>query len=212
MSTPNAKTRTSKARTSDARTTKGAAKTTARNASSTARSASSTARSASATARKNTAKATSTTRREAKRTEDGVVKHSRRVLEAAQAEVSAVASQPTRPLYFALGVVDRATAGVRAVPGALTSTVVSVPSRTRGRIVEVFATAGDLAEKAQRGYTEVAKDGQGLVRSVRRQESTQRAVNYAERAQVRASRSLTDAEKAVEAGTEAAAEAVSKLG
>ena len=186
-------------------TTTTKAKSTKTNAKATARSASSTAKSAGS-------KASTTTRREARRTEQGVTTHTRRVIGAAQAEVSAVASQPTRPLLFTLGVVDRATAGVRSLPSTLGSTVVTAPSRTRGRIVDVFASAGDLAERAQRGYTEVAKDGEKLVRSVRRQESTQKAVKYADRAQTRAARSVQDAEKAIEAGTEAATEAVSKLG
>lgn len=186
-------------------TTATKARTTKSNAKATSRSASATAKSA-----KNTA--TTTTRRETRETEQGVTRHTRRVLGAAQAEVNAVASQPTRPLFFALGVVDRATAGVRTAPTALTSNLVSAPARTRGRIVEVFSTAGDLAERAQRGYTEVAKDGEKLVRSIRRQESTQKAAKYADRAQTRAVRSVQDAEKAVEAGTEAAAQAVSKLG
>jgi hypothetical protein len=195
-----------------ARKTKTNAKTTAGNAKATARTASATARSATETAKRNTTKATRTTRREARATEQGVVTHGRRVVSAAQAELEAVASQPTRPLFFTLGVVDRAAAGVRALPGTLTSTVVSVPERTRGRIVEVFASAGDLAERAQRGYTDVAKDGEKLVRAVRRQDSTQAAVKYAERAQTRTSRAVSDAEKAVDAGTDAAVEAVKKLG
>ncbi len=184
-----------------ARTTKAKAKTTKNDAASTARSASKTAKTA-------TRKASTTTRREARKTEQGVSTHTRRVFGAAQAELSAVASQPTRPLFFTLGVVDRATAGVRALP----STVVSVPTRTRGRIVDVFATAGDLAERAQRGYTDVTRDGEKLVRAVRRQDSTQSAVKFADRAQTRASRSVQDAEKAFEAGAEAAVEAVNKLG
>ncbi len=195
-----------------ARTTKANAKSTARSASTTAKSASTTAKSATSTAKKASNKASTTTRREARKTEVGVARHTRRVVEAAQAEVSAVASQPTRPLYFALGVVDRTTAGVRALPGALTGSVINTPARTRDRIVTVFATAGDLAEKAQRGYTDVTVDGQKLVRAIRRQESTQTAVKYADRAAVRASRSLQDAEKAVEAGVEAAGEAAGKLG
>lgn len=188
------------------------ARTTKANATATARSASSTAKSASSTAKTANRKASATTRREARRTEQGVSKHTRRVVSAAQAELSAVASQPTRPLLFALGVVDRTTAGIRAVPSTLSNRVVSTPQRYRDRIVGLFATAGDLAERAQRGYTEVAVDGEQLVRSIRRQESTQKAVKYAERAQDRASRSLGDVEKAVEAGAEAATEAVSKLG
>lgn len=175
-----------------------------------------TATSASKTAKSAGRKASTTTRRETRRavtgSGSGVTTHTRRVVGAVQAEVNAVASQPTRPLLFSLGVVDRATAGVRALPSTLTSTVTGAPARTRGRIVDVFATAGDLAERAQRGYTEVAKDGEKLVRSVRRQESTQKAVKLADRAQTRATRSVQDAEKAFEAGTEAAAEAVTKLG
>ena len=171
-----------------------------------------TARSASRTTKSATGKASTTTRRETRKAEQGVTTHTRRVLNAAQAEVSAVAAQPTRPLMFTLGVVDRATAGVKALPGTLGSTVISAPTRTRERLVDALATAGDLAERAQRGYTEVAKDGERLVRAIRRQESTQQAVKYADRAQSRAVRSLQDAEKAVEAGTEAAAEAVAKLG
>lgn len=181
------------------------AKNTKSNAKATTRSATRTAKSATSTA-------TRATRRETRRTEQGVTTHTRRVIGAAQAEVSAVASQPTRPLFFTLGVVDRATAGVRALPGTVGSAVVTAPARTRSRIVDVFSTAGDLAERAQRGYTEVAKDGEKLVRAVRRQESTQKAVKYADRAQTRAARSVQDAEKALEAGTEAAAEAVGKLG
>ena len=181
------------------------AKNTKTNAKATARSASKTAKSA-------TNKASTTTRRETRRTEQGVTTHTRRVIGAAQAEVSAVASQPTRPLFFTLGVVDRATATVRSLPTTVTSSVLTVPARTRSRIVDVFASAGDLAEKAQQGYTEVAKDGEKLVRAVRRQESTQKAVKYADRAQTRATRSVQDAEKALDNGADAAAEAVSKLG
>ncbi len=195
-----------------ARTTKANARTTKSNAKTTARSASTTARSAKNTTKRTANNASTKTRREARKTEQGVVRHGRRVVEAAQAEVSAVASQPTRPLFFTLGVVDRAASSVKALPGTLSNTVVSAPVRTRGRIVNVFATAGDLAEKAQRGYTEVAKDGEKFVRAVRRQESTQKAVKYADRAQTRTSRAVQDAEKAVEFGTEAAGQAVSKLG
>lgn len=173
------------------------ARTTKSNAKATATSATKTATSAARTAKRQT-----------KRTGDGVTTHTRRVVGAFQAEVNAVASQPTRPLFFTLGVVDRATAGVKALP----STLVSTPSRTRGRIVSVFSTAGDLAERAQRGYTEVAKDGEKLVAAVRRQDSTQRAVQLADRAQTRATSSVKDVEKAIEAGTEAAVEAVGKLG
>ena len=196
----------------NARTTKANARTTKSNAKTTARSASTTARSAKNTTKRTADNASTKARREARRTEQGVVRHGRRVVEAAQAEVSAVASQPTRPLFFTLGVVDRAASSVKALPSTLTSTVVGAPVRTRGRIVNVFATAGDLAEKAQRGYTEVAKDGEKFVRAVRRQESTQKAVKYADRAQSRTSRAVSDAEKAVEFGTDAAGEAVSKLG
>ena len=198
--------------TTSARATKSNARATKSNAKATTRSASTTARSAKSTAKSATNRASTTTRRETRKAEQGVVRHGRRVVEAAQAEVSAVASQPTRPLLFTLGVVDRTVAGVKALPGTVTSSVVSVPVRTRGRIVEVFATAGDLAERAQRGYTEVAKDGEKFVRAVRRQESTKAAVSYADRAQTRASRSVSDAEKAVEAGTEAAVQAAKKLG
>lgn len=181
------------------------ARTTTSNAKATATSAKKTATTAGR-------KASTTTKRETRRVEKGVTTHTRRVVGAFRAEANAVASQPTRPLLFTLGVVDRATAGVRALPSTLTSTVVSTPARTRGRIVDVFATAGDLAERAQRGYTEVAKDGEKLVRAVRRQDSTQRAVKLADRAQTRATRSVKDVEKAIEAGTEAAVQAVSKLG
>jgi hypothetical protein len=192
--------------------TKNNAKTTAGTAKATARSASSTARSATNQAKRSTTKATNTTRRQARKTEQGVVKHSRRVVGAAQAEVSAVASQPTRPLFFTLGVVDRAVAGAKALPGTLTSTVFNVPVRTRSAIVDVFATAGDLAENAQRGYTDIAKDGEKFVRAVRRQDSTQATVKYADRAQTRAGNAVKDVEKAVDSGAEAVVDAAGKLG
>lgn len=178
----------------------------------TARSASNTARSAANTASTGTRKATTTARREGKAIERGFTVHGRRVVQAAQAEVSAIAHQPTRPLFFALGVADRTAAGLRSAPGTVSSTVLETPRRTRQRLVNVIATAGDVAERTQRQYGEVAKDGEKLVRAVRRQDSTKEAVHYAERAGKRAQRAVMDAEKAVEAGAEAASEAVSKLG
>jgi hypothetical protein len=177
---------------------------TSTNAKATANSAKSTARNAKTTART----ASRPARREGKRTEQGVVKHTRRVAAAAQAEVNAVANKPLRPALFTLGLVDRAVAGVKEVP----TFVVETPTRARQRIVTVFATAGDLAEKAQQGYTEVTKDGEALVRAIRRQDSTQRAERLAERATKRGKGAVRDAEKAVEAGTEAAGEALTKLG
>lgn len=192
-----------------ARATKSNAKATARSASATARTG---ADKAATTAKKATGKATTTARREAKNAEQGLSTHTRRVVDAATAEISAVAAQPTRPLYFALGVADRTVAGVRELPSTMSTVVLGAPGRTRARIVDAFATVGDVAERAQRGYTEVAQDGQKLVRAVRRQESTQEAVKYAERAGTRTRRAVLDAEKAVEAGAEAASEAASKLG
>jgi len=192
-----------------ARDTKSNAKATARSASATARTG---AKQATNTAKKATDTATTKARREAKAAERGLSTHTRRVVGAAQAEISAVAAQPTRPLYFALGVADRTVAGVRELPGTMSNAVLGAPARTRARLVDAFATAGDVAERAQRGYTEVAQDGQKLVKAVRRQESTQEAVKYAERAGTRTRRAVLDAEKAVEAGAEAATEAVSKLG
>jgi hypothetical protein len=192
-----------------ARATKSNAKATARSASATARTG---AKQATTTAKKATGKATTTARREANKAERGLSTHTRRVVGAAQAEISAVAAQPTRPLYFALGVADRTVAGVRDLPGTMSTVVLGAPARTRARIVDAFATAGDVAERAQRGYTEVAQDGQKLVKAVRRQESTQEAVKYAERAGTRTRRAVSDVEKAVESGAEAATEAVSKLG
>lgn len=182
-------------------TTKTQADKTATNAKATARSASDTAHTA-------TRNASATTRRQARATEQGVVKHTRRVTGAAQREVQAVLAQPYRPALFALGVVDRFAGGVRALPQALAST----PTRARAGVVGVAATAGDLAEQAQRGYTEVAKDGERLVRAIRRQESTQRAVTFAERAQSRTEKAVSDAGKAVEAGAEATQDALRQLG
>lgn len=185
-------------------TTATQAKKTKANAKATARDASATARTAKKTARSATAR----TRTEARRTEQGVLRHSRRVAEAAQAEVAAVASQPTRPAYFALGLVDRSVAGVKQLP----STLVSTPGALRQRVVGVAATFGDLAERAQSGYTEVAKDGEALVRAIARQDSTQRAQRLAERARRRGQGAVRDTEKAVGFGTEAATEALAKLG
>lgn len=182
--------------------------TTKTNAHKTKTNAQATARSASATAHSASGKASSTTRRQARATEKGLVKHARRVTGAAQREVQAVLAQPTRPAFFALGVVDRVAGGVRALP----QTLVSAPTRARAGVVDVAASAGDLAEQAQRGYTDIAKDGERLVRSIRRQESTQRAVTFAERAQGRTGKAVGDAEKAVEAGAEATQDAFSKLG
>ena len=187
----------STATTTQARTTKTNAKRTASSASSTAKSA-----------KRDVKRSTRPARREARRTEQGVVRHTRRVIEAAQAEVAAVAETPYRPALFALGLLDRTVSGAKELP----SFVAETPVRFRQRVIDVFSTAGDLAEKAQQEYTEVTKDGQALVRAIRRQDSTQRAERFAERAANRSRLAVKDAEKAVEAGTEAAAQAVSKIG
>jgi len=198
--------------TAQARKTTASAKKTGASAKKTGTDAKTTVRSAAGTARTATRKATTTARRETQAAERGLVVQGRRVLNAAQAEVSAVANQPTRPLFFALGVADRTVAGFRAAPGTVGTAVLEAPRRTRERLVDVVAGVGDLAERSQQQYTEVTKDGQKLVRAIRRQDSTQAAVNYAERAGKRAQSAVKDAEKAVESGVEAAGEAVNKLG
>ena len=142
------------------------------------------------------------------RTSREVLSQGRRVTSAAQAEVAAVAKQPTRPLMFALGLVDRSIATAKTVPAA----VKGAPGAVRGRVVGTVTTVGDLAERAQRGYTEVAKDGESLVAAVRRQDSTQRAQRLAERAARRGRSAVRDTELAVEAAGDAVTEAVSKLG
>lgn len=182
---------------SNATRTKNDAEKTARDARNTARSATKDAKGAARQARAQGA----ATRKE-------LLVQGRRVAGAAQAEVQAVAKQPTRPLMFALGVVDRTVEQVKELPAALRS----APFSLRDAVVDTAATAGDLAERAQRGYTDVAKDGESLVAAVRRQDSTQRALRLAERAQKRGSYALSDTEKAVEAVVDATAEAVSKLG
>ncbi len=166
-------------------------------AAATARSA---ARDAATTGRRARATTTATTR--------DVVGHGKRVTGAAQAEVAAVAAQPTRPLMFTLGLVDRAVGTARELPGA----VRTAPSALRTRVVGTVATAGDLAERAQRGYTEVARDGEELVASVKRQESTQRALRLADRARRRGRQAARDGEAAAEAAADATVEAVAKIG
>ncbi len=148
------------------------------------------------------------TRTQARKAGDGVAAHSKRVVAAAQTEVQAVASQPRRPLLFAVGVLDRTASNVKALPQNLFST----PTKARERVIDLAASAGDLAEKAQHGYTEIAKDGESLIRKIRRQESTQAAVKYAERAQTRGERAIKDTEKAVEAGAHAVEDALTKIG
>lgn len=175
--------------------TKSQATRTRKNAKATARSAASTVRNARATATKQSRAVT-----------DDVSTQGKRVVGAYKAEVKAVAKQPTRPLYFALGVADRTVGAVKEIPSALT------PSRTRQRVVATVKKAGDLAERAQRGYTEVAKDGEGLVASVRGQESTKEAVKLADRAGTRAKQAVKDVEKSAEAAVEAVQDAVTKIG
>jgi hypothetical protein len=177
---------------------------TKRDAKQTGRDAKATARSASRTTRNEARKVS----RETRRTERRLATQGRRIVAAAQREVEAVAAQPTRPAFFALGLTDRGVGTARSLP----KTVTGAPGRLRDRLVGLATTAGDLADSAQRGYTDIARDGEKLVRAVRRQESTQRAASFAERAQSRGEKALGDAEKAVEAGAEAAQDALAKLG
>ena len=132
----------------------------------------------------------------------------RRIAATAQAEVKAVAATPHRPLLFALGVVDRTVAAVKATPSA----VLTAPSRARDGLVSVSTSAADLFVGAQRSYDEVADDGAQLVKAIRRQESTERAVRFAERAQRRGQLAVQDTEKAVSQVAQAAAEAAAKIG
>lgn len=162
------------------------------------------ARSASADAKRAASKA----KNESEAIRAGVVKHSKRISDAAQAEVKAVSNQPTRPLLFALGVVDRTVESFKDFPSNLRTT----PDVVKGRIIDTFSTAGDVAERLQKEYTEVTKDGQSLYASVRKQDSTQRAVRLAERARTRGRRAVKDTEQALEAAGDAATEAVQKIG
>lgn len=148
------------------------------------------------------------TRTQAHKASEGIATQGKRVVIAAQTEVQAVASQPQRPLLFALGMIDRTATGVKSLPQTLTTS----PSRAREVVVDVAANIGDLAERAQRGYTEIAEDGESLVRKIRRQDSTQTAIKYAERAQSRGERAFKDTEKAVEAGAHAVEDALTKVG
>lgn len=178
--------------------------TTTTQAKKTATDAKATAKSASNTAQNKARR----TRTQARKASEGVSTHSKRVVTAAQTEVKAVASEPTRPLKFAVGVLDRTVGNVKTLPSSLFTS----PTKAREAVVDLAASAGDFAEKAQRGYTEIAKDGESLIRRIRRQESTQQAIKLAERAQTRGERAFKDTEKAVEAGTEAVQDAFAKIG
>lgn len=174
--------------------TKAQATRTRKNAQATARSAASTVRNARSTAASRS-----------KATTNQLNKETKRVTGAAKAEVEAVASQPTRPLYFALGVANRTVVAVKDLPSALS------PARARQRVVARVKSVGDLAERAQQGYTEVAKDGEKLVAKVRRQESTQQAVKYAERAQANVERAGKNASKSADAAVEAVKDAAENV-
>jgi len=178
--------------------------TTATHAKKTAAEATRTAKSAKAQAVRTTRKAGDANERTARRVQG----QTRRVTATVQAEAKAVASTPHRPLLFALGVVDRTVAAVKSTPGA----VLSAPARARDGLVSVSTSYADLVVGVQRSYDEVADDGAQLVKAIRRQESTERAVRFAERAQRRGSLALKDTEKAVEQGAQAATEAAAKLG
>lgn len=175
--------------------TKSQATRTRKNAKTTARSAASTVRNARTTAAK-----------KGKAVTGDLSTQGKRVVDAYALEVKSVAKQPTRPLLFALGVADRTVGVVKELPSKLT------PSHARQRVVATVRSAGDLAERAQRGYTEVAKDGESLVSRVRKQESTQEAIRLAERAQTRAKQSVKDVEKSVESAVDAVQDAAGKLG
>lgn len=142
------------------------------------------------------------------RTARRVQRQTRRVTATVQAEAKAVASTPHRPLLFALGVVDRTVAAVKSTPGA----VLGAPARARDGLVSFSSSYADLVVGVQRSYDEVADDGAQLVKAIRRQESTERAVRFAERAQRRGSLALQDTEKAVEQGAHAVTEAAAKIG
>lgn len=178
--------------------------TTATHARKTADEATRTAKSAKAQATRTARKASDANERTARR----VQSQTRRVTATAQAEVKAVAATPHRPLLFALGVVDRTVAAVKSTP----SIVLGTPARTRDGLISVATSAADLVVSAQRSYDEVADDGAQLVRAIRRQESTERAVRFAERAQRRGQLAVQDTEKAVSQGAQAVTEAAAKLG
>lgn len=164
--------------------------------------AAATARSAASTVRSGHASATKQT----KQTKSDLRKQSKRVIGAYRDEVKAVRSQPTRPLYFALGVADRTVGAVKDIPSTLT------PSSARKRVVATVRSVGDLAERAQRGYTHVAEDGESLVSRVRHQDSTKRVTKRAEDAVTHAKQAAKDVEKSVEAAVDAVRDASSTVG
>lgn len=160
-----------------------------------------------------------TTRTQARATATGVRANAQRVTGAAQAEVRAIANQPVRPLYFALGVADELAAQLKELPGAistlpttLSSLPTAIPTRAREVVIDLTTKAGDLSERAQQRYTEVAVRGRKLTTSVKNQESTQRARGLAASAQRRSDGAITTGRKAAEAGIQAVKDAAAKIG
>jgi hypothetical protein len=156
-----------------------------------------------------TARKTATqTRKQTNSASKSVQHHGRRVATAARTEARAVAVQPVRPAYFAVGVADSVVHSVKTAP----SQVVSLPRRGRDLVVAASKRVGDVSEAAQSRYTDMAVRGQRVVASIRRLESTQEAEKYASRASHRLSMAGRDAEVALDASARAATESVSKLG
>lgn len=182
--------------------------TTSSQAKSTATEATKTAQAAKAKAQASATRATRATKAEATAGTRQVRSQGRRIAKAAQAEAGAVARTPHRPLLFALGVVDRGVAVAKGAPGV----VLSTPARVRTGVVSITKSTADLFVDAQRAYDDVADDGSRLLRSIRRQESTERALHLAERARRRGQQAVRDTEKAVEAGVDAVQDAAAKLG
>jgi hypothetical protein len=131
-----------------------------------------------------------------------------------------------KPLYAVAGVGDLAIEKLREIPtqlskletdfGRRTSDLQgqarAFPAQAADQLKSVRNLPGVLTGKATEAYEEFAGRGEKLVRSIRRQPSTDRARSAASNAVSRARGARTATEKAAGAVAEAADDATDKLG
>jgi hypothetical protein len=123
------------------------------------------------------------------------------------------------PLYVLAGAGDVAVEKLRELPGALQrlpKDLQRLPkelqSEAQQRAAGIRGQVGQIGDRTNDRYAELAQRGRHLVGQIRRQPSTRRAVQQARSAVAKTRAARTSSGRAVQEATEAAGDATAKIG
>ena len=122
----------------------------------------------------------------------------------------------TKPLYAAVGVADYALEQVKDVPAEFTAeakrVLADVPNRVKDLPNQVKSYRGDVENRVQSLYAQLAVRGERLVTQIRRQPATEAAIAEGKEAVRKAEAAAVAAKHSATAGEKALRDAAAKIG